>query len=74
MKREDGFRRYSHLHSGRKTRVTTTMLDLLRALNSEVKAGEEVLVPFIVVDMMERGLLKFIDRPKRKAVAVEARS
>ena len=35
------------LNSGRKTRVMTTMLGLLGALNSEVKEGEEVQVPFI---------------------------
>jgi hypothetical protein len=50
----------------RKIKIKTTMGDLLRALNSELRVGEQGLVPFIVVDMMERGLLKFVNPPARK--------
>jgi len=42
------------------------MLDLITALNNEIKAGEEILVPFIMLDMMEKGMLKFVGPPKGK--------
>ena len=40
-------------------RIKTTMYNLISALNEEVEAGETILVPLIVLDMMENGLLKF---------------
>ena len=46
-----------------KKRIRTTMFDLIKALTDEIKPGEEVLVPLIVLDMMETGLLKFIGHP-----------
>jgi hypothetical protein len=52
--------------SKRKIRVRTTMLDLISALNNEIKAGEEILVPFIMLDMMQKGVLKFVGPPKGK--------
>ena len=64
MKRERGSSRHLQWDSRRKIRIKTTMVDLVGALNYEVKAGEEVLVPFIVLDMMKRGLLKFVNPPK----------
>jgi hypothetical protein len=39
------------------------MFDLIKAINDEIKAGEEFLVPLIVLDMMQTGLLKFIGPP-----------
>jgi hypothetical protein len=36
------------------------MYNLISALNEEVEAGETILVPLIVLDMMENGILKFI--------------
>jgi len=44
-------------------RIKTTMYNLISALNEEVEAGETILVPLIVLDMMENGLLKFIRHP-----------
>ena len=39
------------------------MYNLISALNEEVEAGEKILVPLIVIDMMEKGLLKFTRNP-----------
>ena len=44
-------------------KIRTTMYNLISAINEEVKAGEKILVPLIVLDMMEKGLLKFIRHP-----------
>ena len=66
MKRETGPSPALGWDSKRKITIRTTMVDLIRALNDELKTGEEVLVPFIVLDMMDRGLLKFVDSPKTK--------
>ena len=39
------------------------MFDLIKAIDDEIKTGEEVLVPLVVLHMMKTGLLKFIDHP-----------
>ena len=44
-------------------KIRTTMYNLISALNEEVEAGEKILVPLIVLDMMEKRLLKFIRHP-----------
>jgi hypothetical protein len=69
MKREEGFPRRLEWNSRRKIKIKTTMLDLVSALNNEIKSGEEVLVPLIVLDMMDKGLLKFISQPRGKTTA-----
>jgi hypothetical protein len=71
MKREEGSPRRLEWNSRRKIKIKTTMLDLVSALNNEIKSGEEVLVPLIVLDMMDKGLLKFISQPRGKTTAVD---
>jgi hypothetical protein len=69
MKKEEGSSRRLEWNARRKIKVKTTMLELVSALNNEIKSGEEVLVPLIVLDMMDKGLLKFISPSKRKTAA-----
>jgi len=66
MERKRDSSHHLQSNSRRKIRVRTTMLDLITALNNEIKAGEEILVPFIMLDMMEKGMLKFVGPPKGK--------
>ena len=61
----------SYPSSKRKIKIKTTMADLLKALNSEVRPGEHGLVPFIVVDMMDRGMLKFVSPTAKKDIEAE---
>lgn len=70
MERKRDSSRHLQPNPRRKIRVRTTMLDLLNALNNEINAGEEILVPFIMLDMMERGMLKFVGPPKGKTTGV----
>ena len=49
------------LHKILKTR--TTMYDLIKVLNEVVKKEEKDFVPFIVLHMVDQGLLKTVDPP-----------
>jgi hypothetical protein len=46
-----------------KVRIRATMFDLIRALQEQMKAEEESLVPLIVIHMIDTGLLKFVNKP-----------
>jgi hypothetical protein len=63
MNRKSGIDLRPQLSSSPRKRIKTTMYNLISALNEEVEAGETILVPLIVLDMMEKGLLKFIRHP-----------
>ena len=63
MNRKSGIDLHPQWNSSPRKRIKTTMYNLISALNEEVEAGEKVLVPLIVLDMMEKGLLKFIRHP-----------
>ena len=71
MMRDGVFPLGSYPSSKRKIKIKTTMADLLKALNNEVKPGEHALVPFIVVDMMDRGMLKFVNPNAKKDIEAE---
>ena len=63
MERKKGPSFRTHWTVRPKMRIRTTMFDLIKALNEEVKAGEEALVPRIVRHMIDSGLLKFTGYP-----------
>jgi hypothetical protein len=59
MKRKKDSSHHPQWIPGPKMRMKTTMFGLIRALNDEIKPGEEKLVPLAVMDMIKRGLIKF---------------
>jgi hypothetical protein len=63
MNRKRGIKPHAQWSPGPRKRIKTTMYNLVSVLDEEVEAGAGVMVPFIVLDMMEKGLLKFIPNP-----------
>ena len=63
MNRKRGIDPHAQWNPGPRKRIRTTMYNLISALNEEVEAGAKVLVPLIVMDMLEKGLVKFTRNP-----------
>jgi hypothetical protein len=59
MNRKRGINPHAQWSPGPRKRIKTTMYNLISVLDEEVEAGAEIMVPFIVLDMMEKGLSKF---------------
>ena len=55
-------------YSQKTIKIRTTLFDLLKVLDEEVRVGEEELVAKIVYYWIESGRLKFISPEDRKAV------
>ena len=48
-----------------RTRIVTTLYDLIIALHESIEPGEEDLVTTAVVHLLNAGHVKFLDRPLR---------
>jgi len=61
-------------HAPARTRMVTTLYDLMTALLESSKPGEENLVTAAVVHLVTAGHVTFLERPLRRAGCYQLRS
>ena len=55
----------SEVEAPSRTRIVTTLYDLIAALHDSIAPGEEALVTAAVVHLLHSGRVKFLGRPLR---------